>query len=269
MRTRSARCCLASVALALAGCGDGESETAPPTAPGSCDTPNRLVDGACREPGVQDGGCLAGELALESGECLQAGLAAELCAEGFTFDEVARTCEPVLPPDVCAGGTMALPGEIACRPVASCGSGSWGDILVEANTIYVDGSYSGGASDGSQGDPYVTVSDGLDSAPVGAIVAVAAGTYVEDVTIRRAVRLWGVCPDQVDVVATGADASGLVVTAAAGAEIRGIGLRHPNNGAALVVFDVGRRRGGAGAGAWLGRGDRAPRRERPGVHHHP
>ena len=36
---------------------------------------------------------------------------------------------------------MALPGETECREIMTCGAGRWGDIPLDATTVYVDWSY--------------------------------------------------------------------------------------------------------------------------------
>lgn len=87
---------------------------------------------------------------------------------------------------------MAIPGESACHPVADCGAGTYGDAPLDADTRFVDISYAGGDSDGSQAKPWTSVQAGVDAAPAGGLVAIAAGTYAEDVAIGdKAVRVWG------------------------------------------------------------------------------
>ncbi|MBW2527702.1 MAG: hypothetical protein JRI23_26205 [Deltaproteobacteria bacterium] len=99
---------------------------------------------------------------------------------------------------------MAIPGETVCREVAPCGTETWDGIPVEANTQYVDASYPGSDSDGSEARPWTTIQEGVDAAEPGAIVAVAEGTYTGQVSIAdKAVRLWGRCPDRVVLQGTG------------------------------------------------------------------
>lgn len=147
-----------------------------------------------------DSGCAPGTLPRDDGSCRPAGIAADECGDGFAHDGE-DACDPILPEVPCGKGTMAIPGETACREVAPCGLGTWGDIPVEADTQYVDGSYTGGDSDGSAAKPWTTVQSGVDAAAPGAIVAIAAGSYVEHVLVQGSpVRLWGKCPAEVELV---------------------------------------------------------------------
>jgi hypothetical protein len=201
-----------------------------------CVAPSRLVDSSgsaadggsadrCIPPGVQDDGCPAGTLGLADGTCQEAGVPPELCGEGFEADGK-QGCEPILPAGPCAAGQMAVPGEGACHPVMDCGSGQWGDIPVDAATIYVDGSYLGGNSDGSAVRPWTSVSQAMGGAASGALVAIAAGDYVEDVVVTsEGVRIWGRCPDMVEIAGTGTEVAALFVgPGAGGTEVRGVAV---------------------------------------------
>lgn len=159
----------------------------------------RLADGSCAEPGVRD------------------------CGSGFEPDGRGG-CDPILPSELCPAGSMAVPGETACRPVAPCGDGPWGDIPVEADSQHVDAAYGGGNSDGSAERPWTTIPDALDAAPDGAIVALAAGTYSGMVTLRRPVRLWGRCPEQVTLDAPSSDRVLELISSASGTVVRGLAL---------------------------------------------
>lgn len=144
--------------------------------------------------------CPSGQLALPNGTCIAPGLRAEDCGAGFRFDGV-DGCYPVLPPDPCPSGLMAVPGEEHCRPVAPCPSTRFGEAEGVAGAIYVDGSYLGTDSDGSAARPWQRVQDAVNAAQDGATIGIAAGSYVESVTIDgKAVQLMGRCPDMVEIV---------------------------------------------------------------------
>src|SRR5262245_39564790 len=170
------RSCALPVLVALAALGAGCDESASDPPPAGCLPPTRLVAEMRLEPGVQDNGCPAGTLGLEGGSCQPAGIPPELCGAGFEPDD-AMGCEPILPPEPCPAGQMAVPGESICHAVMECGAGTWGDIPVDATTVYVDASYPGLDSDGSSQRPFTTISDAVDAAASGALIAVESGSY--------------------------------------------------------------------------------------------
>jgi hypothetical protein len=231
------------IALVLAGC-DGPTTTSPPDggppdaglppcAPGEL----TLADGTCQPAGLPpDMPCPPGELLLADGiTCQKAGVPPSACGVGFLPDGK-DGCEPILPADPCPEGQMAIPGDTACHEVAPCGSGTWGDIPVEANTQFVDKAYAGGSSDGTQAKPWTTIQQGINKAAKGAIVAVAAGSYPEDVLIQsKPVRLWGRCPAMVEVVGTGVELAAIQVLnkVADGAEIHSVAVTGTKVGIAM------------------------------------
>jgi hypothetical protein len=160
----------------------------------------------------------------------------EDCAPGFEHDGMV-SCEPILPPEACPPGQLAVIGESACREVAPCGDGTWGDIPVEASTQHVDGTYPGNDSDGTSARPWRTIGQGYAAAAPQAIIAVAAGSYVEDLTIQdKPVRLWGRCPSLVEIVGTGQGVGAVAITTGAqGTEVRGLAI----TGAGAGVVSTG------------------------------
>jgi len=189
------------------------------------------------------------------------------CDEGFTYDGNGG-CDPILPatdcgegemavpgdtgcyavgaagdPPTCPPGQVALPGETACHALADCGAAPWGNIPVEATTEYVDQSYEGGASDGTAARPWTTIGAAVTAAIPGAIIAVAAGSYPESVSVTyKAVRLWGRCPSMVEIAGTG-EAAVTLGGATDGTEIHTIALTGAGAGASLgsasmVVVDA-------------------------------
>jgi len=128
---------------------------------------------------------------------------------------------------------MAVPGETACRPVMPCGSGRWGQLPVDGASVYVDGAYGGGDSDGSAAKPWTTIGEAVTAAAPGALIAIAAGSYAEDVQITgKGVRLWGVCPDLVEI-AGASGATVLITTGADGTEVGGVALTGAGAGVLL------------------------------------
>jgi hypothetical protein len=188
--------------------------------------------------------CPAPAVLLPDGTCLRPGIAPGKCSAGFAHDG-AYGCTPILPSADCPAGRMALPGESTCRPVMPCGAGTWGDIPVDGSTVYVDAATgSDGLGDGTSAKPYKTVGKGFAAAPPGAIVAIAAGSYAEDVVVMgKAARFWGVCPDRVELVGTGKQIMPMqILKSGSGTEVHGMALRGPKSGAGVngatgVVLD--------------------------------
>src|SRR5262249_40850877 len=83
---------------------------------------------------------------------------------------------------------------------ASCGDGKWGDIPAESATQFVDASYPNADSNGSMTRPWVTIQAAIAAAPPYGVVAIAAGSYPENISVTgKAVRLWGRCPQMVEL----------------------------------------------------------------------
>jgi hypothetical protein len=178
------------VMLLCSACGSSGSE------PVACDDGETLVAGECT---AEPPPCPSPGIALTDGSCVAVGIAPDACAEGFSWSDGA--CEPILPDAPCAEGTMAIPGETACRPVMDCPTQPWGGIDGGATPQWVDGSYSGNDSDGSKQRPWTTIGQAVAAAAPGSVVGIAAGTYDENVAIDgKALHLRGTCPDQVEIV---------------------------------------------------------------------
>jgi hypothetical protein len=219
---------LAALASALLiGCGSEDAETGASAGP-----PPPADAGA--DAGSE--GCEPGTRALTDGACLAPGVPADGCGVGFesTGD---GACRGVLPEVECDDGQMALLGETSCREVMSCPSGRWGDAADGESTQYVDASYAGTTSDGSEASPWTTIQAAIDAAAPNAAIAVAAGSYAEDLEIAgKAVRLRGRCPGMVEVVGSGAALAAIYVKdGAAGTEISGMAVR----GGAMGVLVAG------------------------------
>lgn len=166
-------------------------------------------------------GCAPGTRPLDDGTCLPAGVTE--CAEGFVHDGE-DGCRAVLPAESCAAGQMAVPGESTCRPVLACPEGTWGGIPVEESTQFVDASFVG-TSVGSDTQPWTRVQDAVDAAEPGAIVAIAEGTYDENVIVQgKAVRLIGRCPERVAIRSAAGQPAVLVRTGATGTELNAMAI---------------------------------------------
>ncbi len=177
--------------------------------------------------------CPPGTMEVADG-CQPAGVLPDGCADGFVHDGDVG-CEPTLPAGLCPAGQMAVPGDSTCREVAPCGNGPWGDIVTDGDTVYVDGSYAGGTSNGSAADPWTTIQQGISAAADGAVIAIAEGSYAEDPTLSKPVTLWGRCPALVELVGSGSGWATLTLySGAAGGTVRGLAIRGPAMGVIVL-----------------------------------
>jgi len=195
------------------------------------------------EPVLATGCTDAAEVELPDGTCIRPGIGPDGCAPGFLHDGQ-YGCDPVLPPAPCPAGQMALPGETECRSLMPCGEGVWGEIPIEPDTQYVDASYGGGQSDGSAERPWTTIAAAYQAAGSGSMIAVAEGSYAEALRIEgKPVRIWGRCPERVEIVGTTASTWTVDIrTLATATELHGIAVGGPILGIGLsgsegVVLD--------------------------------
>jgi len=106
----------------------------------------------------------------------------------------------------CDSGYLEDEGD--CVP-AACGTGTWGALELDENTVYVDSTAAEGG-DGSQAAPYTSIQAGLDAAgdADGGMVAVAAGSYPETLELGRShadAHLAGRCKELVIIDASVGD----------------------------------------------------------------
>ena len=174
-------------------------------------------------PEPEPAACGPADVELEGGGCQPPGVPEAECAAGFGPDGRGG-CAAVLPADVCPSGQVAVPGDAACRDLAACAPGTYGDIPVDASTQHVDASYGGADSDGSAARPWTALAEAIAAAAPGAIVAIAEGSYAGGFTIDQPVRLWGRCPQRVEVVGDDPTFTAIAITAG-GVELRGLAVR--------------------------------------------
>jgi hypothetical protein len=190
-----------------------------------------LADGRCLPAGVQKNGCNAGEVGIEGGGCRAAGIPPQGCVSGFEADPELG-CRAVLPTS-CPAGLTAVPGQTTCHDVGDCGAAPYGDAPIEAATQYVDAAASG-PSDGSAARPWRTIGDAVVAAAPNAIIAIAAGTYNEDIVIIKPLRLWGRCPSLVELHGMGMQSGAIVLGATADeSQVHGVAVTGPSYGIAI------------------------------------
>lgn len=219
------------------------------------DLSSPLVGGGCAPVGVPAGSCGAGFDSDGAGGCVARLPAAACgpgtlavpgdttcrpvgvtaCGAGFTGE--GGGCAPILPATACAAGLVARPGESACHELVECGTDPYGTPPSDAPVLYVDASFSGVGSNGSKSKPFVSLTDAVAAADASkpTTLALAAGTYVESVTVDRPVRIWGRCPASVHLRGTGTTPA-LRITSAA--EIQRIAITGPAGGVEIVDTTV-------------------------------
>jgi hypothetical protein len=206
----------------LVGCGAGSEASSAGTGAGG-------MGGGTGGGAVE---CDAGDVMLPDGVCSSAGVPQGACGDGFVSNE-RNGCDPILPPQPCPTGELAVPGDTDCAPLADCGQTPWGDVPVEAGSQYVDEAYAGGDSDGSASKPWTTIDEAMAAAAPGAIVAVTDGNY-GPVVVTDSVALWGRCPQTVSV--SGTPTSAAITVSGDGASVHQIAATGPSVG--IVVADA-------------------------------
>jgi len=177
-----------------------------------------LPGGGCERVGIKE--CPGGLMGPPDWACEPIGPPV-LCLAGW--DKVAGDwCEPILPQTKCPAGTMEVLGQAACQPIGDCGTGTWGKIKTFASTIYVDQNHRGVGGKGTEAAPYKMIGEALNRAATDDHIAVAAGTYVEQVIIKRKVTLEGRCARMVTIKVGQAKPAVEMTHWANGAVLRGV-----------------------------------------------
>src|ERR1044072_4322106 len=101
------------------------------------------------------------------------------------------------------------------------GSGTWRNIQDDASVVYVDPSYVGGSSDGTQAQPFTSINAALAALVPGARIALAAGPSDEAIALPSSVTLEGRCPSMVHLTNT-KDTSTISLKMVAQVAVRGV-----------------------------------------------
>jgi hypothetical protein len=122
------------------------------------------------------------------------------CPQGWAADPILtdrkvafEACKPPPLPESCPAGTMPVVGHTECQPLGdACPAGEYSDQLPPgAGVVYVR---PGGTGDGSAPDrPLGSINQAVAAAPRGGVVALARGTYAEQVQIDRPLTVLGAC----------------------------------------------------------------------------
>ncbi|MFH2005632.1 MAG: right-handed parallel beta-helix repeat-containing protein [bacterium] len=237
-----------------AACPVGHDEVGPACVPqfDTCPGDNEIpqLGGGCLEIGITQ--CATGFASDDTGSCeavlppAECGpgtmpvlgettcqpVGVQTCPAGFDDDGQAG-CKPVLPTTACGDDELEVLGQTSCQPLGSCGTGTWGNILDDGITIYVDAGSTAGNPDGSTGAPYPTIAAGLGAVTAGGQIAIAPGVYDESVLLGQEIRLTGRCASLVRINGVGAAPAVEVSAAGSDSVIRGVTLSGANEG--LVV----------------------------------
>ena len=126
----------------------------------------------------------------------------------------------------CADHEVHLPGTSGCARVGpACPGGDYADDLPTDRTIrYVlAGASSGG--DGSITSPHGTLTDAVDAASPGDVIAVGKGTYDDCVTAGGSLTFWGACAAETIVTCSSpSETIGTIWTTETGVQIRNMTL---------------------------------------------
>lgn len=139
------------------------------------------------------------------------------------------TCDPYPaegPRTDCAADGAHFPGEPGCARVGTeCAASGWPEGLPpDRRAIYVRAGSTGG--DGTSTDsPLQTITEALERASAGDVVAVAEGSYDEAIVIGAGVTVWGACVAATRLTSsTPSEEEGVVGVAGAGAELRNVSI---------------------------------------------
>jgi hypothetical protein len=212
------------LAAGLIACGGDDVVVPGGEGGGGGDTPNPLAVAEC-EPN---------EAAQPDGSCIPVGV--KDCGAGFAADGLGG-CAAVVPEADCPLGQMKVLGETGCVEVHAC-SGRWGSAPIDASTVFVDATYAGNDSDGTQAKPLTSLQQAVDLAPAGGLVAVAAGDY-SSLQAAKPVVVWGACPTEVTIQGGFTSVDPVAVFASApGVELHAVSLSDSLYGLVVVAPDV-------------------------------
>ncbi len=198
---------LALLLLSACGCGDD--------APGGPDGGVDGDDGATRTPTAP--ALPAPPMPVEAPR-----LTAWDCPGGWRAIDIEGViaCDPYPASGVasCDPFEAHLPGEPGCVRLDTACSASFPSAPSDA--FFVDASATA-AGVGTRESPFQAVGEAIDAAPAGATIAIAPGTYAEQLTISRSVTLIGACAERAILSATSGES---VHVTAGDVTVRGLAI---------------------------------------------
>jgi hypothetical protein len=219
---------LFSLLLVSFGCSDDPAPGATPaTTPdggaAACEEGERAAGDGC-EPILPAEECAPGTRAeIGSETCVPVG--PQTCPSGFEKHPSGWGCRPIMPDAACEGATRDALGSKTCVPIGDCGAA----FPPAGASVFVDASFTAGELDASH---VKTIAEGIAAAGAGATIAVAPGTYPENLEIQKSVTIVGKCAAEV-VLDSPTTAAGIDI-ASGKTTVRGITVRGGDRGISVV-----------------------------------
>lgn len=223
------------VALVVCGCGDDGSEGASSgTPPDAGTTPSGCTAGFSEAEGgsgcttvFATEPCAPGtRRAIGQAACVPVGVTK--CGTGFERDRSGWGCNPILPGTTCKGMTREKIGQALCVPIGDCAA----PFPPKEATHFVDPR---GAVDATH---FKTMKDALAAAPAKAVIAVAEGTYDEQIVPTVPVTIVGVCPEKTVFATSTIEGIGLFVNKVDGVTVKNLTIRGFGGGASAYDSTV-------------------------------
>ena len=186
-----------------------------------CEEGERAAGDAC-EPILPETPCPTGtRVEVGSPACVVVGPGK--CPEGFALHASGWGCRPVVPETACTGPSRDALGERTCVPLGSCSAAAPPEA-----TIFVDASFA--TVDATH---VKTIGEALVAATDGTTIAVAKGTYPENLTIRKNVTIVGRCAGEV-IVEGATDRPTAAIDTGAVVTLRGMTIRGGRRGVTIA-----------------------------------
>ncbi len=147
------------------------------------------------------------------------------CVAGYLPIPDGRGCiAPTEPRAPCDAGTARFGIDPTCVAIGdACTSDRFATTLPDGRPVrFVDAAASGG--DGTRERPFTRIAEALVDAPPRVVIALAKGTYREDVELPAGVMLRGACAAETRIESETMATSGLVRTAAAGVSVEQVSI---------------------------------------------
>lgn len=146
----------------------------------------------------------------------------------------------MLPETPCAKGQVAWLGETSCHEIADCGTDKFGNPPTDEPLVFVDAAADATTADGSRDKPFTTIGAAIAKVPrsTRSRIAIAEGTYDQQVVINHPIDLWGRCPQKVAIAPTSGPNPYAIVVAGTQSKIERIAVSGVSGGVVAVDSEV-------------------------------